>query len=287
MELFFGQLLLGLINGSFYAMLSLGIALVFGLLHIINFAHGALYMVGAFLAWLLLQHTGLNFWWALLLVPLVVAVIGGVLERTLLTRLHGLDPLYGFLLTFGLTLVIEGLFRYGFGSSGRAYPVPELLRGAVDLGFVYVPYYRLFVVAVSLLVCLGTWALIERSTLGAYMRAATENAALVQVFGVNVSRLVTLTFAAAAGLAALAGVLAAPILQVSPQMGSNLIILVFGVVVIGGMGSVFGAVTTGYLLGMVEGMTKFFYPPGATLAVFVVMALVLLVRPGGLFARSA
>ena len=285
-SVFLGQLLIGLINGSFYAMLSLGVAVVFGMLHIVNFAHGSLYMLGAFGAWLGLQHLGLNYWAALALMPLVVAAIGALIERTMLVRLAGLDPLYGFLLTFGISLVVDGLFRWGFGSSGRPYPPPEALQGGVRVGMVFMPLYRLWIVAASLVVCFGTWYVIERTRLGATMRAATENAPLVRVFGINVPRLITLTFAGAAGLAALAGVLAAPILQVSPYMGSNLLILVFAVVVVGGMGSILGSIVTGYLLGIVEGITKFVYPQGATIVIFVVMALVLLVRPGGLFGRT-
>lgn len=282
---FVAQLLVGLINGSFYAMLSLGVAVVFGMLHIVNFAHGTLFMLGAFLAWLGLQQLGLDYWTALALIPLVVAAVGALIERTMLSRLAGLDPLYGFLLTFGITLVVEGLFRYWFGSSGRPYPAPELLRGGANVGVAFVPIYRLWIIAASLVVCFTTWFFIERTRLGAYMRSATENAPLVQVFGINVPLLVTLTFAGAAGLAALAGVLAAPIMQVSSHMGAQLLILVFAVVVVGGMGSILGAIVTGYLLGIVEGITKFIYPEGATIVIFVVMAIVLLVRPGGLFGK--
>jgi branched-chain amino acid transport system permease protein len=281
-----GQLLVGLINGSFYAMLSLGVAIVFGLLHIVNFAHGTLYMLGAFLAWLALQQLGLNYWTALIIIPLVVAVVGALIERLMLSRLKGLDPIYGFLLTFGISLSVEGLFTYWFGSSGRPYPAPDLLRGAVNLGSSFVPVYRLWIVVASMLVCMSTWFFIERTRLGATMRSATENAPLVQVFGVNVPLLVTLTYAGAAGLAALAGVLAAPVFQVSSHMGSQLLILVFAVVVIGGMGSILGAIVTGYLLGIVEGVTKVIYPQGASIVIFIVMAIVLLVKPGGLFARS-
>jgi branched-chain amino acid transport system permease protein len=282
----FGQLLVGLINGSFYATLSLGVAVVFGLLHIVNFAHGTLYMLGAFLAWLALQHLGLDYWTALIVVPLAVAAVGALIERIFLTRLKGLDPIYGFLLTFGISLSVEGLFTYWFGSSGRPYPPPELLRGGVNLGLSFVPIYRLWIVVASLLVCLSTWFFIERTRLGATMRSATENAPLVQVFGVNVPLLVTLTYAGAAGVAALAGVLAAPVFQVSSHMGTQLLILVFAVVVIGGMGSILGAIVTGYLLGIVEGITKVVYPEGASIVIFVVMAIVLLVKPGGLFARN-
>ncbi|WP_321792497.1 branched-chain amino acid ABC transporter permease [Burkholderia pyrrocinia] len=282
----FGQLLVGLINGSFYAMLSLGVAVVFGLLQIVNFAHGTLYMLGAFLAWLALERIGLNYWAALVVIPLLVAFIGALIERGMLSRLRGLDPIYGFLLTFGISLAVEGMFTYWFGSSGRPYLPPSELRGGIDLGVAFVPIYRLWIVAASLLVCLSTWFLIERTRLGATMRSATENAPLVQVFGVNVPVLVTLTYAGAAGLAALAGVLAAPIFQVSSHMGSQLLILVFAVVVIGGMGSILGAIVTGYALGIVEGVTKFVYPQGASIVIFVVMAVVLLVKPGGLFGRK-
>jgi len=282
----FGQLLVGLINGSFYAMLSLGVAVVFGLLHIVNFAHGTLYMLGAFLAWLGLQHLGMNYWTALIVIPLVVAAAGALVERLMLARLKGLDPIYGFLLTFGIALMVEGLFTYWFGSSGRPYAAPDLLRGGANLGVMVVPIYRLWIVAASLLVCMLTWLFIERTPLGATMRSATENAPLVQVFGINVPLLVTLTYAGAAGLAALAGVLAAPVFQVSSHMGSQLLILVFAVVVIGGMGSILGAIVTGYLLGIVEGITKFVYPQGASIVIFVVMGIVLLLRPGGLFGRN-
>ncbi|CAH2904009.1 MAG: Broad-specificity amino acid ABC transporter, permease protein 1 [uncultured Paraburkholderia sp.] len=281
-----GQLLVGLINGSFYAMLSLGVAVVFGLLHVVNFAHGTLYMLGAFLAWLALQQLGLSYWSALIVIPLVVAAIGALIERSMLSRLKGLDPIYGFLLTFGISLSVEGLFTYWFGSSGRPYPPPELLRGGMDLGVAFLPVYRVWIVVASLFVCMSTWFFIERTRLGATMRSATENAPLVQVFGVNVPLLVTLTYAGSAGLAALAGVLAAPVFQVSAHMGSQLLILVFAVVVIGGMGSILGAVVTGYALGIIEGITKVVYPEGASIVIFVVMAVVLLLKPGGLFARS-
>ncbi|WP_175839312.1 branched-chain amino acid ABC transporter permease [Burkholderia anthina] len=282
----FGQLLVGLINGSFYAMLSLGVAVVFGLLQIVNFAHGTLYMLGAFLAWLALERIGLNYWAALVVIPLLVAFIGALIERGMLSRLRGLDPIYGFLLTFGISLVVEGMFTYWYGSSGRPYSPPSELRGGIDVGVAFVPIYRLWIVAASLLVCLSTWFLIERTRLGATMRSATENAPLVQVFGINVPVLVTLTYAGAAGLAALAGVLAAPVFQVSSHMGSQLLILVFAVVVIGGMGSILGAIVTGYALGIIEGVTKFVYPQGASIVIFVVMAVVLLVKPGGLFGRK-
>jgi len=283
---FFGQLLIGLINGSFYALMSLGLAVIFGMLHIVNFAHGALYMLGAFVALLALLQFGMGYWTALVVVPIVVGLLGAVIERTMLRRLVGLDPIYGLLLTFGFALVIEGMFRYWFGSSGRPYPVPEILQGGVNLGFAFVPIYRLWVVVCSAIACLATWFLIERTSLGAYLRAATENATLVQVFGINVPLLITLTYAGGLALAAFAGVLAAPIYQVSPQMGTNLIIVVFAVVVIGGMGSIMGAIVTGYTLGLVEGMTKVFYPQGSAIVIFVVMAIVLLTRPAGLFGRG-
>lgn len=282
----YGQLLVGLINGSFYALLALGLAVIFGMLHVVNFAHGALYMLGAFLAWAALQWFGLNYWAALVVVPLVVGLLGAALERLLLRRLTGLDPVFGLLLTFGIALVIEGLFRHVFGSSGRPYSVPQALSGGVDLGFTLVPRYRLWVVGFSLCACLLTWYLIERTRLGSWLRASTEDAVLVQVFGINVPLLITLTYATGVALAALAGVLAAPIYQVSPQMGSHILIVVFAVVVIGGMGSILGAIATGYLLGIVEGLTKLFYPQGAGVVVFVVMAIVLLLRPAGLFGRG-
>ena len=282
----YGQLLVGLINGSFYALLSLGLAVIFGMLHVVNFAHGAMYMLGAFLAWLGLQSLGLDYWWSLALVPLAVGLIGALAERLLLRRLAGLDPVFGLLLTFGMALVIEGLFRHAFGSSGRPYAVPPGLQGGVDLGFTLLPRYRLWVVAVSLVVCLATWWCVERTPLGARLRAATENADLVQVFGINVPLMVTFTYAVGVALAGLAGVLAAPIYQVSPLMGTHTIVVVFAVVVIGGMGSILGAIVTGYLLGLVEGLTKVFYPPGAAVVVFVVMVLVLLLRPAGLFGRE-
>ena len=281
-----GQLLLGLVNGSFYAMLSLGLAVIFGLLGIVNFAHGALYMIGAYVAWLAMEHFGIGFWWALLLAPLVVGVLGVVIERTMLKHLYKLDPLYGLLLTFGLALIAEGIFRDQFGVSGQQYSVPELLQGATNLGFMILPNYRGFVVAASLLVCLGVWFLIEKTSLGATLRAATENPALVQAFGINVPRLVVLTYASGAGLAALAGVLAAPIIQITPLMGSNLIIVVFAVVVIGGMGSILGSILTGLALGLVEGLTKVFYPEASNIVVFVIMAIVLMIRPAGLFGKE-
>ena len=285
-QAFLGQLLLGLVNGAFYAMLSLGLAVIFGLLGIVNFAHGALYMLGAFAAWILLDKFGLNYWYALVLAPLIVGTFGVVIERLLLKHLYKLDPLYGLLLTFGLALILEGVFRELYGVSGQNYNVPEQLSGATNLGFMVLPNYRAWVVLVSLVVCLGTWYLIERTRLGAYLRAGTENAPLVQAFGVNVPMMVMLTYGAGAGLAALAGVLAAPIIQVSPLMGSNLIIVVFAVVVIGGMGSILGSVVTGLGLGLVEGMTRVFYPEASSIVVFVVMVLVLMVRPAGLFGKE-
>ncbi len=287
LQAFLGQLVLGLVNGAFYAMLSLGLAVIFGLLDIVNFAHGALYMVGAFAAWIMLDKLGINFWFALVLAPLLVGVLGMVVERTLIKHLYGLDPLYGLLLTFGLSLILEGVFRDQFGSSGQSYPVPDLLSGATNLGFMILPNYRAFVVVASLLVCLGTWYLIERTRLGAYLRAGTENARLVQAFGVNVPLMVMLTYGGGAALAALAGVLAAPIIQVTPLMGSNLIIVVFAVVVIGGMGSIMGSVVTGLLLGLIEGMTRVFYPEASNVVVFVVMVIVLIIRPAGLFGKEA
>jgi branched-chain amino acid transport system permease protein len=285
-QAFLGQLLLGLVNGSFYAMLSLGLAVIFGLLGIVNFAHGALYMIGAYAAWFMLETWGLNYWFALVLAPLAVGLLGAVVERTLLKRLYKLDPLYGLLLTFGLALIAEGLFREKFGVSGQQYPVPEALTGATNLGFMVLPNYRAWVVVASLGVCLGTWFLIERTRLGATLRAGTENPALVQAFGINVPVMVMLTYAAGAALAALAGVLAAPVIQVTPLMGSNLIIVVFAVVVIGGMGSILGSILTGLGLGLIEGLSKVFYPEASNIVVFVVMAIVLVVRPAGLFGKE-
>ena len=283
----FGQILLGLINGSFYAMLSLGLAVIFGMLRVINFAHGAQYMLGAFAAYLLLRYGGIDYWPSLVLAPILVALLAIVIEKTMLSRLYGLDHLYGLLLTFGLALIIEGMFRHWYGSSGQPYAPPSQLTGGVNLGFMFLPLYRGWVVVASLVICLGTWLLIEKTKLGAYLRAATENATLVQAFGVNVPRLLTLTYGLGAGLAGLAGVLAAPVYQVSPLMGSNLIIVVFAVVVVGGMGSILGAIVTGYLLGVLEGLTKVFYPEASNIVVFVVMAIVLLLRPAGLFGREA
>lgn len=282
----FGQLLLGLINGSFYAMLSLGLAVIFGLLNIVNFAHGALYMTGAFVAWFLLQYLGLGYWLALVLAPVLVGLLGATIERTMLKRLHGLDHLYGLLLTFGLALIIQGLFRNEFGSSGQPYQMPDELRGGNNLGFMFLPNYRAWVVVASLIVCFGTWFVIERTKLGAYLRAATENATLVQAFGINVPRMITLTYGFGVALAAFAGVLAAPIYQVNPNMGADLIIVVFAVVVIGGMGSIMGSIVTGFGLGVIEGLTKVFYPEASNTVIFVIMAIVLLIRPQGLFGRT-
>ena len=280
-----GQLLLGLVNGSFYAMLSLGLAVIFGLLGIVNFAHGALYMIGAYVAYIALDKFGIGYWYALLISPLVVGAIGMVVERLLLRRLYKIDPVYGLLLTFGLALIAEGLFREQFGVSGQSYPVPELLQGATQLGFMVLPNYRAWAVVASLSVCFGTWFLIERTRLGAYLRAGTENPMLVQAFGIDVPVMVMLTYGAGCALAALAGVLAAPVIQVSPLMGSNLIIVVFAVVVIGGMGSIMGSILTGVALGLVEGVTKVVYPEASAIVVFVIMAIVLMVRPSGLFGR--
>jgi branched-chain amino acid transport system permease protein len=282
----FGQILLGVINGAFYAMLSLGLSVIFGLLNIINFAHGALYMMGAFVAYFCLQWAGLGYWWALLIAPILVAGFGIVLERTMLQRLYQLDHLYGLLLTFGFALVIQGVFRHQFGSSGLPYAMPAQLTGGYNLGFMFLPTYRAWVIVFSLAVCLATWYAIERTRLGSYLRAATENPALVRAFGIDVPRMVTLTYGFGVGLAALAGVLAAPIYQVNPLMGADLIIVVFAVVVIGGMGSILGSVVTGFGLGVVEGLTKVFYPEASNVVIFVIMALVLLVRPTGLFGRA-
>jgi branched-chain amino acid transport system permease protein len=285
-QAFLGQLLLGLVNGSFYAMLSLGLAVIFGLLGIVNFAHGALYMIGAYVAWASLEYLGLNYWFALVLAPLVVGALGVVIERTMLKQLYKVDPIYGLLLTFGLALIFEGVFRDRFGVSGQQYAVPELLQGATNLGFMVLPNYRAWVVFASLVVCFGTWFVIERTRLGSYLRAGTENPALVQAFGINVPLMVMLTYAAGAGLAAIAGVLAAPIIQITPLMGSNLIIVVFAVVVIGGMGSILGSILTGLVLGIIEGLTKVFYPEASSIVVFVIMAIVLVIRPAGLFGKE-
>jgi branched-chain amino acid transport system permease protein len=285
-QAFLGQLLLGLVNGAFYAMLSLGLAVIFGLLGVVNFAHGALYMLGAFAAWIMLDKFGINYWAALLLAPLAVGTLGVVIERLFLKHLYKLDPLYGLLLTFGLALIFEGIFRELYGASGQNYDVPALLSGATNLGFMVLPNYRAWVVLVSLMVCLGTWYLIERTRLGAYLRAGTENAPLVQAFGINVPLMVMLTYGAGAALAGLAGVLAAPIIQVNPLMGSNLIIVVFAVVVIGGMGSIMGSIITGLGLGVVEGLTRVFYPEASSIVVFVIMVIVLMFRPAGLFGKE-
>jgi branched-chain amino acid transport system permease protein len=281
-----GQLLLGLVNGSFYAMLSLGLAVIFGLLNIINFSHGALYMMGAYGAYIGLSVFGLNYWVCLLAAPIAVGAVGVVIERGMLQWLYKLDHLYGLLLTFGLTLMLEGLFRSFYGVSGQPYPVPDLLRGATNVGFMILPNYRAWVVVASLIVCFTTWFVIERTRLGAYLRAATENPKLVQAFGINVPVMVMLTYAAGAGLAAIAGVLAAPVIQITPLMGSNLIIVVFAVVVIGGMGSILGSILTGLVLGIIEGLTKVFYPEASNIVVFVIMAIVLMIRPAGLFGKE-
>ncbi|NDP39475.1 MAG: branched-chain amino acid ABC transporter permease [Rhodoferax sp.] len=286
-QAFLGQLMLGLVNGAFYAMLSLGLAVIFGLLGIVNFAHGALYMLGAFAAWIMLDKFDINYWYALVLAPLTVGALGVVIERLFLKHLYKIDPIYGLLLTLGLALIAEGIFRELYGVSGQNYNVPELLSGATDLGFMVLPNYRAWVVLVSLAVCLGTWYLIERTRLGAYLRAGTENAALVQAFGINVPLMVMLTYGAGAALAALAGVLAAPIIQVNPLMGSNLIIVVFAVVVIGGMGSIMGSILTGLGLGVIEGLTRVFYPEASSIVVFIIMVIVLMIRPAGLFGKEA
>ncbi len=282
----FGQLLIGLINGSFYALLSLGLAVIFGMLNIINFAHGAQYMLGAVAAFLMLNFLGVNYWGALILAPLIVGAIGIVIERTFLQWLYKLDHLYGLLLTFGLALIIEGTARNYLGSAGLPYALPEALRGGQNLGFMFLPNYRAWVILVSLVICFGTWYAIERTRLGAYLRAATENPTLVRAFGINVPVMITLTYGFGVALAAFAGVMAAPIYNVSPQMGAELIIVVFAVVVIGGMGSILGAILTGFGLGVVEGLTKVFFPEASNTVIFVVMAIVLLVRPAGLFGRG-
>jgi branched-chain amino acid transport system permease protein len=279
----FGQLLIGLINGSFYALLSLGLAVIFGLLNIINFTHGAQYMLGAFCSFLLLSKLGVGYWWSLLLTPVIVGATGMIIERTMLARLYKLDHLYGLLLTFGLALIIQGIFRNEFGSSGLPYRVPAELTGGQNLGFMFLPNYRGWVVATSLVVCLATWYVIERTKLGAYLRAATENPQLVQAFGINVPRMITLTYGFGVALAAFAGVMAAPIYQVNPLMGADLIIVVFAVVVIGGMGSIMGAIVTGFGLGIIEGLTKVFYPEASNTVIFIIMAIVLLFKPAGLF----
>jgi branched-chain amino acid transport system permease protein len=282
----FGQLLIGLINGSFYALLSLGLAVIFGMLNIINFAHGAQYMLGAFAAYLLLQLTGIGYWPALIVAPVLVGIVGIIIERTMLQWLYKLDHLYGLLLTFGLALIIEGVFRNYYGSSGQPYQVPPSLQGGQNLGFMFLPNYRAWVVVASAFVCFGTWFVIEKTRLGAYLRAATENPTLVRAFGINVPRMITLTYGFGVALAAFAGVMAAPIYNVSPQMGSDIIIVVFAVVVIGGMGSIMGAVLTGFALGIAEGLTKVFFPEASSTVIFVIMAIVLLIRPAGLFGRG-
>ena len=283
----FGQLTLGLINGAFYALLSLGLAVIFGLLNIVNFSHGAFYMMGAFASWILLTVFGVNYWWALLLSPLAVGALGIVVERTMIARLYRLDPIYGLLLTFGLALIIQGLFRNEFGVSGMPYAAPAALQGARNLGFMVLPIYRGWVIVVSVVVCLATWFTIEKTSLGATLRAATENPVMVSAFGINVPRLVTLTYGFGVALAALAGVLAAPIYSVNPNMGADLIIVVFAVVVIGGMGSILGSVVTGFALGLCEGLTKVVYPQGSSTVIFVIMIAVLLLKPSGLFGRTA
>ena len=280
------QLLLGLVNGSFYAMLSLGLAIIFGLLNVINFAHGTLYMLGAFTAWLGLTYLGLNYWTMLIVAPLVVGLFGIIIEKTMLRWLYKLDHLYGLLLTFGITLMVEGIFRSVYGVSGQPYAVPDALQGATDLGFMVLPNYRAWVVAASVAVCFSTWYVIEKTRLGAYLRAGTENPKLVEAFGINVPLMVTLTYGFGVALAAFAGVLAAPVIQVSPLMGSNLIIVVFAVVVIGGMGSIFGSIVTGLGLGVIEGLTRVFYPEASATVVFIVMAIVLMIRPAGLFGKE-
>jgi len=280
------QLLIGLINGAFYAMLSLGLAVIFGLLNIINFTHGSQYMLGAFCAYLLLNFFGIGYWPSLIIAPIVVGVFGILLERLLIRHVYKLDHLYGLLLTFGIALIVEGLFRQLYGATGKPYDIPDALSGGQNLGFMFLPIYRAWVIVASTIFCFGTWFVIERTRLGAYLRAATENPALVQAFGINVPRMITLTYGFGVGLAALAGVMAAPIYQVSPLMGSNLIIVVFAVVVIGGMGSIFGSIVAGYALGLIEGLTKVFYPEASSTAIFVIMVIVLLVKPSGLFGRG-
>lgn len=286
-QLLFGQVLVGLVNGSFYALLSLGLAVIFGMLNIINFAHGAHYMLGAFLAWLLLKYAGISYWLALIVAPTIVLVFGLVTERTFLKRLYGTDPLYGLLFTFGLALVIQGIFRLNYGSSGLPYRAPAELRHARDLGFMLVPDYRLWAVGISAVVCFLTWYTIERTKLGSYLRASTENPALVRAFGVNVDALTAFTYAVGVSIAAFAGVVAAPIYSISPQMGSDLVIVVFAIVVIGGLGSILGSIVTGYTLGVVEGLTKVFLPHASDLVIFLMMIIILLVKPAGLYGRSA
>ncbi|HEY6335854.1 MAG TPA: branched-chain amino acid ABC transporter permease [Alphaproteobacteria bacterium] len=283
----FGQLLIGLINGSFYALLSLGLAIIFGLLNIINFTHGAQYMMGAFCAWFLLTKLGVGYWWALIAAPIAIGIVGIAIERTMLRWLYKVDHLYGLLLTFGLALIIQGLFQNEFGSSGQPYQMPASLTGGYNLGFMFLPVYRAWVIAASLVLCFATWFVIERTKLGSYLRAATENPALVQAFGINVPRMIMLTYGFGVGLAALAGVMAAPIYQVSPLMGADLIIVVFAVVVIGGMGSIMGSIVTGFGLGVIEGLTKVFYPEASNTVIFVIMAIVLMIKPAGLFGRAS
>ncbi len=282
----FGQLLIGLINGAFYALLSLGLAVIFGLLNIINFTHGAQYMMGAFCSYFLLQLAGVGYWWSLLLAPIIVGATGVVIEKTMLSRLYKLDHLYGLLLTFGLALIIQGVFTNYYGSSGLPYRIPDELNGGFNLGFMFLPKYRAWVIVASAVVCGATWYLIERTKLGSYLRAATENRTLVQAFGVNVPRMITLTYGFGVALAAFAGVMAAPIYQVNPQMGANMIIVVFAVVVIGGMGSILGAIITGFGLGVIEGLTKVFYPEASNTVIFVIMVIVLLIKPAGLFGKE-
>jgi branched-chain amino acid transport system permease protein len=279
----FGQLLIGLINGSFYALLSLGLAVIFGLLNIINFTHGAQYMMGAFCAYFLFTRLGIGYWWALAIAPLAVGIIGMVIERLMLARLYKLDHLYGLLLTFGLALIIQGLFRNQYGTSGIPYAMPQELSGGRNLGFMFLPNYRAWVILTSIVMCLATWFVIEKTRLGSYLRAATENPALVQAFGINVPRMITLTYGFGVALAAFAGVMAAPIYQVNPLMGADLIIVVFAVVVIGGMGSIMGSIVTGFALGMIEGLTKVFYPEASNTVIFIIMAVVLMIKPAGLF----
>jgi branched-chain amino acid transport system permease protein len=286
MQALFGQLLLGLINGSFYAILSLGLAIIFGLLNIINFTHGAQYMMGAFVAWMLLNYAGIGFWWALLIAPVAVGIFGVILERLLISKLYKLDHLYGLLLTFGLALIIQGLFRNQYGVSGLPYSIPAELTGGQRLPFMFLPNYRGWVVVASLVVCIATWLIIEKTKLGAYLRAATENPTLVGAFGINVPLMITLTYGFGVALAAFAGVLAAPVYSVNPNMGADIIIVVFAVVVIGGMGSILGSIVTGFGLGLVEGLTKVFYPEASSTVIFVVMVIVLLVKPAGLFGRA-
>src|SRR5690349_5977647 len=285
-QAFMGQLLIGLINGSFYALLSLGLAVIFGLLNIINFTHGAQYMMGAFVAWFLLYKLGLGYWWALVITPVTVGIFGAIIERTMLKQLYKLDHLYGLLLTFGLALILQGLFRNEFGSSGLPYSMPSQLTGGQNLGFMFLPNYRAWVIVFSLLVCFSTWFVIEKTKLGSYLRAATENPELARAFGINVPRMITLTYGFGVGLAALAGVMAAPIYSVNPLMGADLIIVVFAVVGIGGMGSIMGSILTGFGLGVIEGLTKVFYPEASNTVIFIIMAIVLMFRPAGLFGKE-